>query len=429
MKHRERSRSILVGAIALALAMVACGGDDEAVSEAPAEPATTAAATTAAPTTTITTLPDTSEVEALVEEYYAAYNAGDADTALGLLSSVAREVSPANVRFWVGTLGEQVDASCAPAIDTPGAIVCRETYTDLLHGPAGESTTTMLIYFARNGKLQQIHDQFRPFATYTWPGCQGARCPGRWVGTEGDTWAHSYQLVEADLMAWLEGAYPEAAAAVEDARRLGYFAGDEEAIAAALPHVEEFVAQSDEWGESDITGADLDSMTPLQAVEAMYTAINSHDAGTFEAFFGAPPNGFWRWLWAMGRHWNAECSDTDDSAWARCEGEIVDDFYTKAGAVWEYTQLATIFDGELFVFMESVSGTDREWPYHDFEHDMAAWMADAYPEDAAAAFIVGDIVHSPEGAAIAVSYLDEFLEASDDYPRDPEIQTEYMLWP
>jgi hypothetical protein len=47
-------------------------------------------------------------------------------------------------------------------------------------------------------------------------------------------------------------------------------------------------------------------------------------------------------------------------------------------------------------------------------------MREAYPEDAAIAFPTVDLVHNGEAAAIAVAHLDEFLEASDKYPRDPD---------
>lgn len=47
-------------------------------------------------------------------------------------------------------------------------------------------------------------------------------------------------------------------------------------------------------------------------------------------------------------------------------------------------------------------------------------MRKAYPDDAA--FPTNDLIYNGEAARIAVAHLDEFLEASDDYPRSPDGQ-------
>ena len=128
-----------VALVTAAAALVAVGGTLLLVGPRAdvAETPTTLVTTTAPPVTTTAAPVSTAAVEALVAEYYAAYNAGDAERAIELLSPTMRMTSPAEIRFRVEELGEQVDAQCIPAPKYPGTIVCEESYTDPLHGAAG----------------------------------------------------------------------------------------------------------------------------------------------------------------------------------------------------------------------------------------------------------------------------------------------------
>ena len=76
-------------------------------------PSTVVTTTVPPVTTTEPAVASTAAVEALVSEYHAAYNAGDADLALSILSENIREVSPSDLRFWVEDVNGDARASRA----------------------------------------------------------------------------------------------------------------------------------------------------------------------------------------------------------------------------------------------------------------------------------------------------------------------------
>jgi hypothetical protein len=400
----------------------ACGnsaGETEAAAVT-ATPTTTAAPAAAVPVaateaTTTTEVPPSAAAQALVDQYYAAYNGGDAETALGLRSDFMPATPAHNVRFWVNTLHEQVAADCVPSPVNPAALRCVETYTDSLHGPAGVTGRAVYQYTERNGQLIQSLD------SQMWmpPGCQAGRCPGEIVNVPGKDPLWDYELIEEELFAWLEQSYPEAVADIEDSQRLHYLAGNSEDVAAVLPYVDEFVANSPDWGVQVAAADDGPAMSLLEEVVAGYEAYDSHDPVVYEEFFGEPPGDVVEWFWAQGRRVNVDCVETETPDQVRCEGFYTDDFYTKAGAVFEFRELWTRAGDEPLGLIEW-SNSSGWWAYSDFEMDYALWMREAYPEEAAIAFPSVDLVHNGEAAAIAVSHLDEFLEASDEYPRDPD---------
>jgi hypothetical protein len=354
-------------------------------------------------------------VEALLDQYYDAYNAGDAETALGLRSDFMPATPAPNVRFWINTLHEQVSADCVPSPVNPAALRCIETYTDALHGPAGATGEAIYQYTERNGQLLQLIDNamFRP------PGCRAGRCPGEIVSVPGREPLWDYELIEEQLFAWLEQNYPDAVADIEDSRRLHYLASNADAVAAVLPYVDEFIANSPDWGTHVAAAEEQTSMTLLEQVVALYEAYDSHDPVVYEEFFGEPPGDVVEWFWGQGRRVTVDCAETETPDEVRCEGALTDDFYTKAGAVFEFREVWTRVGNEPLGMVEW-SNSSGWWAYSDFEADYARWMREAYPEDAAIAFPSVDLVHNGEAAAIAVSHLDEFLEASDTYPRDPD---------
>jgi hypothetical protein len=410
--------------VALVLLGSACGAGAEAETAAATSssvPETTSTVTadttttTAAPVAMTSAEPDTAIVEALLDQYYDAYNAGDAETALELRSDVMPVTPTPNVRFWIGTLHEQVSAECVPSPSNPAAMRCVETYSDDLHGPAGATGKAIYQYTELKGKLFQALDSsmFMP------PGCRAGRCPGEIVNVPGREPVWEYELIEEELFAWLEQNYPDAVADIEDSKRLHYLASNSEVVAAVLPYVDEFVANSPDWGTQVVAADDGPAMTLLEEVEAGYEAYDSHDPVVFEEFFGEPPGDVVEWFWAQGRHITVDCVETGSPDEVRCEGFYTDDFYTKAGAVFEFRELWTRAGDEPLGIVEW-SNSSGWWAYSDFEKDYALWMRQAYPEDAAIAFPTVDLVHNGEAAAIAVAHLDEFLEASDEYPRDPE---------
>ena len=412
---------VVLGAFCCLVA-TGCGdsaGETEAVA---AESGTTAASAPAdtlpAPATketAATGAPSSAAVEALLDEYYAAYNAGDAESALALRSDFMPATPALNVRFWIGTLHEQVSANCVPSSVNPAAMRCVETYTDVLHGPAGATGEAIYQYTERSGQLIQTIDS----AMVLPPGCRSGRCPGEIVDVPGREPLWSYELIEAELLAWLEQNYPDVVADIDDSRRLHYLASNSDAVAAILPYVDEFVANSPDWGAQLAAEEDHSAMTLLEEVVAGYEAFSSHDPVVYEGFYGEAPGDVIEWFWAQGRRVTVSCAETDTPDEVRCDGFITDDFYTKAGAVFEFRELWTRA-GDRPLSRTEWSNSSGWWAYSDFEEDYALWMREVYPEDAAIAFPTVDLVHNGEAATIAVAHLDEFLEASDTYPRDPD---------
>nr|MDJ0954712.1 hypothetical protein [Acidimicrobiia bacterium] len=344
-KHTTRRKRSRYGLIVVALSMAAgCGAsaDQEPVGAETVAPPTTSAPATAAPAITTTTTsttttteppPATAAVRELLDQYYDAYNDGDHVGAFALLSTV-REVNPVYLEYWVGTLGETVESDCVESYKYPGGLKCIETYRDGFHGPGGASSDAHYLYFENDGMLKQLRDP----DSFIFPGCKLSRCPGSHTQVDGPLPEWSYETFESDLFAWLEQQYPDTAAAVGDPGRLHYFVHDAEATALAMPFVDEFVAQHDDWGVPDAEGADLTAMTALEAVTAFYEVLNSHDPARYETHFGYPPDDPTLWFWVQGRQWNYDCLETENEDEVRCELNVTDDFYTKAGALFEYRE-------------------------------------------------------------------------------------------
>ncbi|MDJ0498155.1 MAG: hypothetical protein QNJ89_10015 [Acidimicrobiia bacterium] len=417
-KPTTYARFLFLAAL-LCLFATACGnpsGETRAQASGSEETATSAPASTLpAPEATTTTEAPSAAVEALLEQYYEAYNAGDAETALGLRSDFIPVVPAPNLRFWVETLNEQVSADCVPHPEMPAVVRCVETYTDSLHGPAGATGGAIYQYAERNGELIQSLDS----SMFMLPGCRAGRCPGDIVSVPGREPVWDYELIEEELLAWLQQNYPEAVADIEDSGRLHYLASNSDHVAAVLPYVEEFVASSPDWGTQVAAADEEPSRTLLEEVVAGYEAWSSHDPEVYEDFFGEPPGDVDEWWWEQGRRVTVSCVETESPDEVRCEGFITDDFYTRAGAVFEFRELWNRVGSDNLSVIEWANSSGW-WAYSDFEKDFAHWMREAYPEDAAIAFPTVDLVHNGEAAAIAVSHLDEFLEASDEYPRDPD---------
>lgn len=188
-RRRLRLWQVLLALFQLA---AACGGDEPLTEPTASTQAAVAMTITAAPVTTTTSEVSTAAVEALLAEYYAAYNSGDAAAAIGMLSELMRETPAPNLEFWIGTLHEQVSAECVPATASPGGVRCVETYADALHGPAGATGRAIYQYFERDGKLLQIDDDsFWPL-----PGCNAGRCPGEILEVAGADPTWSYDQIE-----------------------------------------------------------------------------------------------------------------------------------------------------------------------------------------------------------------------------------------
>jgi hypothetical protein len=366
------------------------------------EVADTPATTTTIPVPTTSPPESTAAVQALLEEYYAAYNAGNTDAVIGLLSSAMREVDTPSLRYLIEGLGERVDADCSPTPSYPGGIACVETFSDPFHGPAGLTSWRRFVYFERNGKLQQIGD-----AT--------ASCLGDWRRCDSGALGE----YESALFSWLEEAHPDVAASVGGSERLGYAAADVAAVAAALPYVEEFLEASSDWPLLS-TGADLSGMTPLEAVEAYYEVLNRRDPGAYAAFVGREADSVLRWDWGVEAQWVTTCESTSDPSQVRCREEKIDRFHTRAGAVFLTTRLWTLHDGRLTSIIEGEVAS--VWAIDALHPAFLAWLRDAYPAEwEVAAGSYGYLDMTAEAAAIAVTRIDEFLEQSVEYPRDPGV--------
>jgi hypothetical protein len=103
----------------------------------------------------------------------------------------------------------------------------------------------------------------------------------------------------------------------------------------------------------------------------------------------------------------------------RCEEELSDGFYSKAGAVFRYGVLWNVAEGEMFSTTEWEM-TSGHWAWRDFEYDFGDWMLSAYPDDYRIAYLGADLARTPEAAAIAVTRIDEFIDQSADYPRSAD---------
>ncbi len=415
---------VAVAAMAGAAAVVAVtllfvGGGDPVPDDESVTAETTAAPTptTSPPASTSTTQSvdasvDLSALRAMVDAYHEAYNSGEAEAAFALLSPLSPEVSPINLEFWIDSLGEQVFAECVPSLQIENGLMCVERYRDRLHGPAGETIRTTFHYFESDGRLGRLHDRYE----FRAGDCVDSRCPGDALDTSGGwDFAWSYEAFETDLFSWLEQSYPEVAQSIGEPANLSYFLRNSEAVVAALPYVDEFVAQSETWPR--VTGQrDLAGMSVLDAVLAEHEAYNSHDPGIFQAWYGRPPDDWVRWMWGFDTRFVSECETTEIPAVVECTSSQIDGFYTKAGAIFEQTQLWTVSGNEL-ILLHTTGLSSGGWVWYEFDRDMKAWMQQAYPEVAAEIFVGQDLIRSGRTAAIAMDYIDEFLEQSSDYPR------------
>ena len=347
----------------------------------------------------------------MVDAYHAAYNSGDAEAAYALLSPLSSAVSPANLEFWIESLGEQVTAECVRSLEIENGLLCVERYRDRLHGSAGETNRATFHYFESNGVLGRLEDRFE----LRLGECIDSRCPGDILDASGGrdvVW--SYETFESDLFSWLEQSYPEVAESIGEPTNLGYFGRNSEAVAAALPYVNEFVSQSEDWPR--VTGhRNLAGMSVLDAVLAEHDAFNSHDPDTFEAWYGRPPDDWAAWFWGFDTRFESECETTENPEIVQCLSRMVDGFYSKAGGVFEQTQLWTASGNELILL--HTDGVVSHWAWYDFEEDMKVWMDEIYPDVSAQVFAGTDILHSGEAAVIAMDYVDEFVNQSDKYPR------------
>ncbi len=424
-------RTIAAVLVASLLLAGGCAGDPSTEEEpVAAESTTTASPGTIAPTTTVPSTTTTTEavdpaadlsaLRDMVEAYHEAYNSGDAEAAFALLSPLSPEVSQINLEFWIESLGEQVSAECVPSLQIENGLMCVERYRDQLHGPAGETIRATFHYFESNDVLGRLHDRFE----LVLGDCVDSRCPGDILDASGGNdvlW--SYETFETDLFSWLERSHPEVAQLIGEHANLSYFLRKPEAVAAALPYVDEFVAQSETWPR--VTGhRDLAGMSVLDAVLAEHEAFNSHDPSAFEAWYGRPPDDVVAWFWGFDTQYESDCGATEDPVIVRCSSRLEDGFYTKVGGIFEQDQLWTTSGNELILL--HTAGVSSHWVWYDFEQDMKGWMEQAHPEVAAQIFAGSRIIHNGESSTIAMEYIDDFLEQSDDYPRVGDASEEAM---
>ena len=178
-----------------------------------------------------------------------------------------------------------------------------------------------------------------------------------------------------------------------------------------------------------VTGhRDLAGMSVLDAVLAEHAAFNSQDPDVFEAWYGRPPDDWVAWLWGFDTRFVSECEPTEIPAVVECTSSQIDGFYSKAGAIFEQTQLWTASGNEL-ILLHTTGLSSGGWVWYEFDRDMKAWMQETYPEVATEIFVGQDLIRSGRTAAIAMDYIDEFLEQSSDYPRaaDPMEATVEMI--
>ena len=133
--------------VALCVAVSGCGGS------AADTPAVAGEASGAVTTTNQVDDADPAEsteaaaaVEALLATYYDAYNAGDSDGVLAILSDIIVETPPGNVRFWIDVLEEQVSADCIASPTNPSTCAASRatptSSTDRPEPPERRSSST-----------------------------------------------------------------------------------------------------------------------------------------------------------------------------------------------------------------------------------------------------------------------------------------------
>jgi hypothetical protein len=128
----------------------------------------------------------------------------------------------------------------------------------------------------------------------------------------------------------------------------------------------------------------------------------------------------------LDTRFESDCDTTDNPAIVQCTSRKVDAFYSKAGAVFEQTQLWTASGNELILLHSA--GLRSEWAFWEFRIDMRTWMQEAYPDDVDQLFTGSWVIHNGESAAIAMEHIDEFLGQSTEYPRaDATEQSDEMI--
>lgn len=220
---------------------------------APSSTAISTTTTTVAPTTTVgpttTTLRTWSNEEweaegaaaalATADGYYTALNSGDLETAFSLLvDNRPDRLLRDQLRIAVAGANAQFAYECA-AEDTPGSILCDETITDDLFGPAGTTNQARVRYHYDAGKLiLDPEDSFhQPLACETEPAGDALR-----FLMDFRVWsAESHPELEEY---WLWG-YPIDSIGAVPCRVYPF--DDPEDAGTVIAIVPEFIAQSDEW--------------------------------------------------------------------------------------------------------------------------------------------------------------------------------------
>lgn len=148
------------------------------VGEDPVATPTVPVTTTTAPVTTTTTaIADVGQEEwmveqgpaalALVEDYYATLNTGNVAAALAIVSGSMPSNLPWTLKTGVEGLGTQFAANCSIS-ETRHHIVCNETVTDNLYGPAGITIRAHVGYATGQNTITRLVGE-----GYGIPACSG----------------------------------------------------------------------------------------------------------------------------------------------------------------------------------------------------------------------------------------------------------------
>jgi hypothetical protein len=217
-----------------------------------AEASTTAATTTTTGVVTTTSTADTTTTTVdwdrnqwlaekgpaamtLVEEYYSMLNSGDAVAALDLVKMEAGSVHHRSLLVGMDGANAQFSIGCSIS-ETQPLVVCRETITDDLYGPAGIVLTGSTAYAATRSDASRLALRLSGLTACTSESYEGT----------------TYLL---DLYEWIVVAHPELESKFTGELSMGklgipctaypFRAGDDAAEVCDV--VSEFIAQSDKY--------------------------------------------------------------------------------------------------------------------------------------------------------------------------------------
>jgi hypothetical protein len=195
-----------------------------------------------------------------------------------------------------------------------------------------------------------------------------------------------------------------------------------------------------------VAPASADGVSPqIATVEAMYDALNAHDADTYAVYWAEDAEGWGPYFWgrnkvpvgspemdqgfeqrrAWGAHYAlADCELIDETV--RCL-ETLDDrvYHGMAGLTYDREVTYTFDEQGMITIMGNHNANGAE--LNDFGEVFGPWVLSSHPEIAETYLVPGfeqawkeDVIFaSPENIAEFTGLIEEFVAQSDTYPLTP----------